>query len=50
MHFSLTHTRTHTHTQIGIECLCAGVLVCVGVVSIVGKFRDIKLTTELNTK
>ena len=36
--------------QIGLECLCASLLVCVGVVSMMGRFKDIKLTTELNTR
>ena len=36
--------------QIGVECVCASVLLCVGVVSMVGRFRDIKLTTELNKR
>ena len=36
--------------QVGAECVCASVLVCVGVVSMVGRFRDIKLTSDLNTR
>ncbi|CAI8021491.1 Membrane magnesium transporter 2 [Geodia barretti] len=37
-------------SDIGAECLLASVLMCVGVVTMVGRFRDIKLTTELNKR
>ena len=36
--------------QIGMECLIASMLCCVGVVTSMGKFKDIKLTSELKTK
>ena len=36
--------------QIALECLIASVLCVLGVVSLMGKFMDIKLTTELNSK
>ena len=45
--------QTHYNTaslQISAECLCASVLLCVGVVTMVGRFKDIKLTTELNKR
>ena len=36
--------------QIAFECLMASVLCVFGVLSLMGKFKDIKLTTELNTQ
>ncbi len=36
--------------QITLECVVASVLCSLGVVSAMGKFTDIRLTTELNTK
>ena len=36
--------------QIILECLLASLLCIFGVVSVTGKFRDIKLTTELNSR
>ena len=36
--------------QIVLECLLASLLCIFGVVSVTGKFRDIKLTTELNSR
>ena len=33
-----------------MECLVASVLCVFGVVSLMGKFKDIKLTTELNSQ
>ncbi|XP_064394522.1 ER membrane protein complex subunit 5-like [Halichondria panicea] len=36
--------------DIAFECLMASVLCVFGVLSLMGKFKDIKLTTELNTQ
>lgn len=38
------------YLQIALECLIASVLCVFGVVSLMGKFKDIKLTTELNSQ
>lgn len=37
-------------TQIAAECLVASVLCVMGVVSLMGKFMDIKLSSELNSQ
>ena len=36
--------------QIMLECFCASLLCCFGILASLGKFRDVSLTTELNTR